>query len=126
MDKLFSWFDHVSSFLLSLFPHIVIVNADCEAVKYSGGKHVRVLKPGVHWYWPIVTDEPTQRGVKRDASVYGTQKLTTSDGRQVAISVVLVHRTVDIRRALFETADIEGVMHDLTSAACLRSTMSRD
>lgn len=126
MDKAFAWLEQLTTFIYRLFPHIIIVNANEQAVKFKRGRIVCELDPGWHLYWPLLTEKPTRQNVTRDASAYLAQKLTTKDGRRVAISLVLVFKVVDVVAALVDTYDFETTMSDIVRAAATKSVFARD
>lgn len=122
---MFNWISALPELLISLIPHLYTVNKNEGAIKFSRGKKAVELKPGIHWYWPVVTEEPDSVNITRDSNAYATQKLTTSDGRRVGVSLVVVFQIVDVMKALAKTADYESTMSDIAGAAMTKAILSR-
>ena len=55
MDKAFGWIGEIFQTLLRLLPWLVIVPATHGGVAFVHGNRVKEWKPGLHWYWPVVT-----------------------------------------------------------------------
>ena len=55
MDKAFGWIGEIFQTLLRLLPWLVIVPATHGGVAFVHGHRVKEWKPGLHWYWPVVT-----------------------------------------------------------------------
>ena len=127
MDSLFGWVAYLWAFVVGWFPHLATVNANEGGVKFTRGKFVRTLKPGLHWYIPHLTEEPTVISTCRDSDDYPSQKLTTADGRRIAISMTLVFKVVDPMKAIVVGGDnLDGIRNDIAGAALTTAIGSRD
>lgn len=126
MDSLFGWVAYLWGFIVGWFPHLASVNANEGGVKFTRGKFVRELKPGLHWYVPHLTEEPTVISVCRDSDDYTSQKLTTNDGRRIAISMTLVFKIVDPKKAIVVGGEnLEGIRNDTAGAALTNAVIKR-
>ena len=56
MEAAFAWVQQLWTFLVSLVPHLVVVRSMHGGVKYVHGHQPIALKPGLRWFWPIVTE----------------------------------------------------------------------
>lgn len=114
MEAALGWIGRVVEFLISLLPHLYTVDADSRAVKYPRGVRPVEQGPGLHLYWPVVTNEPTIICTTRRTNLLNAQRLTTSDGYTVIISLGVVGRVEDVVKAVHETQDFDD---DINQAA---------
>ncbi len=126
MSNMFGWIDHIAQFVLSLFPHLHVVNANEQGVKFSRGKNVRHLRPGLHWYWPLLTEEPTNVPVTRQTLSLASIKATTKDGERVAVTVALVFQVSDVIKAAVRTVDLDDALSDIGGSTVLSYLLSND
>jgi regulator of protease activity HflC (stomatin/prohibitin superfamily) len=79
------------------------------------GSRVKVLTPGIHWYWPIWTTFYCRPANVQTATL-PTQALTTLDGKVVVVGGMVRYEfsreRSDVRQALIETDDVEGSLED--------------
>lgn len=103
---------------LALFvPRRVIVRATHRAVKWRYGKHVFELTPGIHWYWPFVS-EIENHPVARQTVSLPTQTLFTKDQKQIVVGAMLTYRISDIVLAIGErNFDFFETMRDTSQSA---------
>jgi regulator of protease activity HflC (stomatin/prohibitin superfamily) len=116
MVEIFGWLGAFPNFIISLFPHIVIVRSTHMGVKFKHGSEEVVLEPGIHWYWPVVT-ECEVVAVKYRTTNLPAQYLETKDGRKVGCGGIVTYGIDDIRAALCECWDYEDVIADKSLAA---------
>lgn len=57
-------------------------------------------KTGLHWYWPLVTEEPILIATKRQTAKIPRQKLTTEDDRVVYVRGILIYEIDDVESLL--------------------------
>lgn len=95
----------------SLFPRLHHVRKTHQAVKFKSGKAVP-LGPGLHWYWPIVS-EVEELVVVRQTLNLATQAVSAACGRTLALSGVVVYEISDIEKALCKSHDIEETASDV-------------
>jgi regulator of protease activity HflC (stomatin/prohibitin superfamily) len=125
MEGLFAWVQQLWEFLVSLIPHLDLMQANYSGVKFKRGGKVVEIKPGLFWYWPIVTNVqslPTARQTMTLAS----QTLQTKDDYTVTASAVVVYEVNDVRKALVDTWDVEDTISDVALRAVTVAIASRD
>ena len=99
-----------------LIPRIIIVKATHAGVKYVCGSKVVKLNPGIHVYWPIVTDYELHP-VARQSVNLPTQVIMTADKKPVVIGVVAVYTIHDVVAVLAKNWDIDETVSDITQTA---------
>ena len=99
MTGAFAWLGQFFEFFGSLFPRLIIVRATENGIKWVRGHKVVALNPGVHIYWPILTDVEVMVTARQTINLK-PQTLTTADNRKVIVSAVVVYRIHDIVRAI--------------------------
>lgn len=116
MESAFAWLGSVMEWLGSFVPRIKIVRSTHAGVKFKHGKHPQPIGPGIHIYWPIVT-EMDIIPVARQTHNLPTQSLLTKDGRQVVVGGVVVYAITDILSTLSKNWDIADTINDITLLA---------
>jgi len=111
------WFTQFFDKLFQFIPRLVIVRATHGGVKWVRGKHVRAMRPGLHWYWPLTTDIEVLVTARQTLNVK-PQVLTTTDGHSFALSAVAIYRVSNIRKAIGKRNwDIDEIVQDVTQTA---------
>lgn len=100
-------------FMLAWVPRLIVVNSTHAGVKFKCGKTPIAMSPGLHWYWPVVT-EWVQYPIVRHTHDFECQSLTTTDGVDIIISVAVVCEIHDILAALAENHEINDTVGDVT------------
>jgi regulator of protease activity HflC (stomatin/prohibitin superfamily) len=85
-------------------------------VKYVFGSRCVLLKPGVHLYWPIVT-EIEICAVVRQVLPVKTQVLETQDGETVVASGLIVYEITDALTFLADNENAFETLDDVATAA---------
>lgn len=124
MGPIFPWLERLFDFLFSLLPHIHTVNANEMGVKFSRGKNLTVLRPGLSLYWPIVTEEPDNYHLGERSVDLASCKLTTEDGFRIALSVSALYRVYDVALAVTASEDFEEILVDRAGGALANVVMS--
>jgi len=124
----FAWLGKLVEFFGSFFPRLLIVKSSHRSVKYVHGKARVLLMPGVHCYWPIVT-EVEHCCVVRQVLDLKSQILETKDGHTVVAAGLVVYEIHDAETFL---ADNENGFDSIADIACaairkvvVRSTMEQ-
>jgi len=128
MDGAFAWLNQLFQAFYQLFPRIIVVRATHGGVKWVRGQHVKLLLPGLHVYWPLVTDVEVIVTARQTLAI-PDQVMTTKDGRQVVVKTLVVYRIPDPVRAIGRMNwDVDTTINDLTQSAVVRvgSTHSYD
>lgn len=99
LDNAFAWLQSITDWLGRFIPRWVVVNPTEGACKYVRGSRVVVCGPGIHWYWPVVTewqDYPTARQTDR----LEAQTMETRDGVTFLVSGTLTYEVFDLGKLL--------------------------
>jgi regulator of protease activity HflC (stomatin/prohibitin superfamily) len=80
------------------------------AIEFPG--EVVALKPGLHLYWPLIT-EIEDYPVELDSMDLDTQTLLTADDVTVIVRCILQYTISDIIKARVECSDFETTIVDL-------------
>jgi regulator of protease activity HflC (stomatin/prohibitin superfamily) len=99
----------------NLFPRLLHVQQTHRGVKFAGAK-AKELAPGLHWWWPLTT-EVVEIPVARQTVNLPIQGLVTSDGKQVAISGVVVYSIRSAMDAIVKNYDHEETLGDVAMTA---------
>jgi regulator of protease activity HflC (stomatin/prohibitin superfamily) len=67
-----------------------------QGVRVRGGTATKLLKPGVHMFWPVIGDIITDDCVV-DVNTTELQTCTTDDGEAVSVALTLKYRVTDLR-----------------------------
>lgn len=117
MEAAFSWLGQIFEAILMFVPRILIVRATHGGVKWRHGSSVRPMMPGLHVYWPLVT-EIEVIVTARQTLAPPKQTLTTKDGKKVVIGIVVVYKIRDIVQAIGKINwDVDTTINDIAQAA---------
>lgn len=110
-----------------LIPRREMIPPTHRGIKYCGMKTIKVLQPGVYWYWPWRSAIRQACVVNRLISLVA-QYVTTADGKTVWVDGSILFCTYDsdddVVRAFVETEDIDSVSAAI-SMACMNELMER-
>jgi len=95
---------------IRVFQICVVINQFEGGVVLRLGKYQRTLKPGFHWLFPLYIDRYYFANVVPESYDVRNQSLTTADGIQVAVGIVLFYGISDIRKFALEVEDAESVL----------------
>ena len=116
METAFAWLGEIMNWIGKWFPRLLIVRSTHAGVRFRHGKQPRPLLPGLRVYWPLVTEVdviPTARQTHN----LPTQALTTSDGKKVVVSGVVVYRIKDIVATMARNWDVSDTLNDISMVA---------
>jgi regulator of protease activity HflC (stomatin/prohibitin superfamily) len=120
-----TWFADLIYWIARWFPRLFIVRATHEAVKFRHGKRVVVCRPGLHLYWPLVTEISELPTVRQTANL-PTQVVQCKAGKQIAVSGVVVYEIRSSEAALGRSWDVTDTIEDLALTCILRELVGRD
>ena len=110
-----NWITSAIQWIGKLFPRMTHLECTDIGVTIKRGSRVRVLSPGIHWYWPIWTAFYCRPANVQTATL-PTQALTTLDGKVVVVGGMVRYEFSrednHVRQALVETDDVEGSLED--------------
>ena len=118
MEKAFGWIGEIFQSLLKLFPWLVIVPATHAGVAFVRGYKVKEWKPGLHWYWPVVTTHKLMATV-RQTQMIRSKVVMTKDLRTVTVGALVTYYVDDIVTALSTIADLPSDIMERTMGALL-------
>lgn len=122
----FAWFGQIMESLGKFVPRLLIVRATQGGVKWRWGKTPKALKPGIHWYWPLVSEVEVIVTARQSLNL-PPQTLTTNDGRKLVVSAVVVYSVYDIVRAIGQVNwDVVTTASDIAQAAIVEVISSTD
>lgn len=119
METVFGWLGQLFQALLSLVPRLGICRATHGGVKFRRGSVVREIKPGLFWYWPLVTEVEIIATARQTLNL-PTQRLTTKDGVSVVVAGVVVYTVRNVVQALTANWDHDATIGDISLAALAR------
>lgn len=122
-------FDRIIDIVLSaldLFRFWEVVDEDEGAVRLQLGRVKETLGPGLHWRAPLGIHQIRKMKVVPDTYNLSPQALSTKDGKQVAVSLVVQFQIADVRKALMEVTDLEGVVKDSALGNCAQLVQAHD
>jgi regulator of protease activity HflC (stomatin/prohibitin superfamily) len=107
----FEWLSNILTTCAKVLPHLVHVKCTHAGVMFRGSKY-RVLKPGLHCYFPFYSD-PIVIPVERQAVDLQPQTLTCEDGVTVEVAATVVYRIECVEKALTATWDHDGTVAEV-------------
>jgi len=117
MSGALDWINQFFETIALFVPRRVIVRATHRGIKWKRGRQVLELAPGVHWYWPFLS-EVENHPVARQTISLPTQTLFTRDQKRVAVGAVVTYRIRDIVLAIGERNwDFNETMRDTSQSA---------
>lgn len=125
MEGAFAWLGQLVEWLGSLIPRIMIVRATHGGVKFCRGHKIKEMKPGLHVYWPIIT-EIEVIPVARQTHNLPNQTLITRDGKQVTISGIVIYEINNVVKALTKNWDYNDTVSDVSMAALAKVVVETD
>jgi regulator of protease activity HflC (stomatin/prohibitin superfamily) len=114
MDAALGWIGDIIKTLIKFVPHIVHVRATHAGVKFVRAK-TRVIGPGIHWYWPLVT-YPFIYPTVRQVLPLEQQLVRTKDGRTVVVDGVVVYFISNIETFLVDNYEAEASLTEVALA----------
>ena len=125
MESAFGWLGRIIEGLISFFPKPFIVRKTHRGVRFRYGNDVRVIEPGFHFCWPLVT-EVTLYPVVRQTVNLDSQTLCTKDGKVVGVAGVVIYKINNIEDFLTITYDGEDTIRDMALASIAEVITTND
>lgn len=112
-----SWLSEWVQALALVLPRRIIVRATHAGVKWTWGRRPKALSPGVHIYWPLVTEIELIVAARQTDNL-PTQIVLTKDRQAVAVGTALTYRIRDVLRAIgAKNWDVSQTISDVAQAA---------
>lgn len=116
-----SWLAQLIDRLFVWVPRCLIIRSTHGGVKWRTKlldaltpPDVIELKPGLHWYWPLISDLAMIVTARRPVDI-PTMSLLTYDGKSVIVSASVVFRINNVTLALGERNwDVDSTLVDIT------------
>ena len=109
-DRIMDW----TETFIAYFQFLFVIDQYDMGVVLRFGKYSRTVGPGLHLIYPWGIEESLEDTVVRTTSYLDTQTVTSSDGKSVNITAILVYKIGNIKRWLLEVDDAEVALHDMT------------
>jgi len=120
MESAFAWLNQLIEAFYRLFPRVLIVRATHGGVKWVRGKKIKPLLPGLHLYWPLVTEVEIVVTARQTLAI-PDQVLATRDDKGIVVKTLVVYRIPDPVRAIGKMNwDVDTTINDMTQAAVVR------
>lgn len=116
MDSALGWIGQIAAWVRQFIPKWVILPTTHGGVKWVKGKKLVELKPGIHFYWPVVTLLQTYPVVRQSVDLR-PQVMVAKDGKTFSAGVVVTYTVADLGKLLSTTFDPDEVMGEISLAA---------
>lgn len=123
MSGALGWFGELMYWFARFFPRLQIVTATHGMVKFVRGKRPVYKGPGLHFYWPLVTEAEVWP-IVRQTAVLPSKPLRTSDAKTIEVEVVLKYSVKDLLRLIVENHDPDSVVQDVAMTAVMEMISS--
>lgn len=110
------WLNQMFEALSKCLPRIQRIRTTDRGVKWPRCKEPIILQPGIHYWWPLVS-ELEMVTVVRQTTFLHPQTLTLRDGTTVTVRAVVVHSIEDPLLAYTKSWDISDTIVDLASTS---------
>jgi regulator of protease activity HflC (stomatin/prohibitin superfamily) len=91
-----------------------------RAVVLRLGHFHRELDPGFHWIWPFNVERVIADNVVPRTMNLGAQSLTSKDGHQIVLGVIVTARIHDIQKAILDVENVDAAVQDSCYAEVAR------
>lgn len=125
MERAFGWIGEIFQTLLRLFPWLVIVPATHAGVAFVHGRRIKEWKPGLHWYWPVVTTHKLMVTV-RQTQMIQSKVVMTKDLKTVIVGALVTYVVDDIVAAVAKIADLPSDVIERSQGAILSEVSETD
>jgi regulator of protease activity HflC (stomatin/prohibitin superfamily) len=118
VDKAFGWIGEIFQTLLRFLPWLVIVPATHGGVAFVHGHRVKEWRPGLHFYWPLVTTYKVVATV-RQTQMIKSKTVMTRDKQTVIVGALVTYVIDDVVAALAKVADLASDVMERSQEAIL-------
>lgn len=116
MEQVFGWIGQIFQTLLRFLPWLVIVPATSAGVAFVHGRRIKEWKPGLHWYWPLVTTYKIMMTVRQTQRIQ-SKVVMTKDLKTVTAGALVTYVVDDIVAALAKVADLPSDIMERSQGA---------
>jgi len=124
VDKAFGWIGEIFQTLLRFLPWLVIVPATHGGVAFVRGYRVKEWRPGLHFYWPLVTTYKTMATVRQTQRIQ-SKIVMTKDMQTVTVGALVTYYVDDVVSAIAKIADLPSDIMERSQGAILAEVSER-
>jgi regulator of protease activity HflC (stomatin/prohibitin superfamily) len=124
VDKALGWIGEIFQTLLRFLPWLVIVPATHGGVAFVYGRRIKEWKPGIHWYWPLVTTYKTMAIVRQTQRIQ-SKIVMTKDHKTVTVGALVTYYVDDVVSAIAHIADLPSDIMERSQGAILAEVSER-
>jgi len=124
VDKAFGWIGEIFQTLLKFLPWLIIVPATHGGVAFVYGWRIKEWKPGLHWYWPLVTTYKTMATVRQTQRIQ-SKIVMTKDHKTVTVGALVTYYVDDVVSAIANIADLPSDIMERSQGAILAEVSER-
>jgi regulator of protease activity HflC (stomatin/prohibitin superfamily) len=111
--------------ILGIIPRLVIIRTTHGGVKFRRGKKALAMRPGLHIYWPVVTQVEVVPVARQTVSL-PSQVLTTQDDKSIMVAGSVVYTINDVILAYGGVNyDVPTTLDDVARAAIVELITSK-
>jgi regulator of protease activity HflC (stomatin/prohibitin superfamily) len=116
MDSALAWVGQIAEWFGRLIPRLVIIRTTHAAIKFVRGWKVVTCTPGLHLYWPIVTDIVTYPTARQAEELRG-QTIVTTDDKTLLVAGLVIYEVEELEKLIAHTFAPQQTVKDLTLTA---------
>lgn len=116
MEGALAWIGQIAEWLGRLIPRLVIIRTTHSAIKFVRGWKVAVCGPGLHVYWPMVTDY-VEYPIARQAEELRGQTIVSTDDRTLLVAGLVIYEMEDLEKLIAHTFAPQQTVRDVTLTA---------
>ena len=122
METALGWIGDFIRWMAQIFPRLALVRITEQAVKFTRGE-ASVLEPGLHFWWPLVSEVDTYSIVRQVMSLE-QQVVQTQEERTVVLDAVVVFSIDDLYVFAVENHDALDNIAELAESGLRKATLS--
>jgi len=115
MESAFQWLNDLARWFARLVPRWRVVTEAQGGVAFVRGR-AKLIKPGICWWWPAWTEIHVQEVVRQTLNL-PAQSLMSRDGKDIAVSGIVVYEIVDPLTAFVKVHDLDNAIMDMALAS---------
>jgi regulator of protease activity HflC (stomatin/prohibitin superfamily) len=112
VDSALAWIGQIAEAIGQFIPRLRIVRTTHGAVKFIRGARAVAVGPGLHWFWPLITDFVEYPMVRQPVNLE-TQMIESADGRTVGVGGFVVYEVKDLLPLVAQTYSPDETVRDL-------------
>jgi regulator of protease activity HflC (stomatin/prohibitin superfamily) len=115
VESAFQWINDLARWFARLIPRWRVVTEAQAGVAFVRGM-ARIIEPGIFWWWPAWTEIHVQEVVRQTLNL-PPQSLMTRDGKDIAVSGIVVYEIIDPLTAFVKVHDLDDAIKDMALAS---------